>query len=292
MRIVEEFGQWLVGVGVKTHDTRFSEMIDILRIIVQHYKDENMPELFEKYDEATLYVVLTEATAFVRIFFAFKKTKSHKLPRTKFKEMLKGPLLPWNESPDQANIQARNTLFELEMAALFKSAGLKISSYDDVEFRFKKKTFNVQCKRIHSPNMISENVSGAATQITRRMQGSNTKGLICICIDKLTEKEGWILQAENHQNAGLSLDQICRDFIHTNNHLWQNLVNTNILGTLIIMNAIALLNKPDSLLTNCRQATMDIIPRNIIHQQSDYRLIKDLSKKLLKPKAISSFCGS
>jgi len=59
---------------------------------------------------------------------------------------------------------------------------------------------------------------------------------------------------------------------------------------LIVINAKAVLqNGLSSQLTNCRHTTLDIIPKNIFFQQSDYRLIKSLSSKVMSPKAIGSF---
>ncbi len=227
----------------------------------------------------------------MRIYLAFKNTKSHDLPRAKFKEMLTGPLLPQDESPSENNIHGRNVLFELEMAALFKRAGLKISKYDDVQFNFKKKQFNVQCKRIHSHTGVAANVDSAVCQITKRMKDSNTKGLICLSIDKISDKEGYVLEAESHESVVLSLNQICGDFISLNREFWQSLVNINVLGALIFFGAIALLknHKNGPLLISCRQTTMDIIPKNIFPQQSDYKLIKALSSRLMNLKAIGHY---
>ena len=161
----------------------------------------------------------------------------------------------------------------------------------DIQFNFKKKQFNVQCKRIHSPKRVADNISIAVDQITTRMKDTQTKGLICLSIDKISEKEGYVLEAENHESVGPSLGKICGDFINIQRTNWQNLVNINVLGTLIVINAIALLKNYEHgpLLTNCRQTTLDIIPRNIFLQQSDYRLIRALSLKIMNPKALGRF---
>lgn len=290
LKLVQEFDQWLIQNGIETRGSRLNEVIDLLKVIVDHYKADKVTQLLSNYDQATLWVVLTDATAFIRVFLAFKNSKSHELPRGKFKEMLVGPLLPWDESPTKNNIHGRNTLFELEMAAVFKRAGFKITNYDDIQFNFKKKKINVQCKRIHSPQRVADNISTAVGQITKRMKDSQTKGLICLSIDKISDTEGYILEAENHKSVGPSLGKICGNFINIQRINWQNLVNINVLGTLIVINAIARLkNYEHDLLTTCRQTTLDIIPKNIFLQQSDYRLIKALSSKIMTPKAIGRF---
>lgn len=284
LELIQEFDQWLLQNGIKTDGSRLYEVINLLKVIVEHYKVDKVTQLLANYDEATLWVVLTDATAFIRVYLAFKNTKSHELPRAKFKEMLAGPLLPWDESSTKNNIHGRNTLFELEMAAVFKRAGLKITNYDDIQFNFEEKQFNVQCKRIHSPKRVAANISSAVDQITKRMKDSKTRGLICLSIDKISDKEGYVIEAENHESAGLSLEKICEDFINIQRTNWQNLININVLGTLIVINAIALLG--GRLLTHCRQTTLDIIPKNIFLQQSDYRLIRALSSKIMNSKAI------
>jgi hypothetical protein len=287
LKSVQEFNEWLIQNGVKTDGSRLYKVIEILKVIVDHYKEDKVSQLVANYDEAILWVILTDATAFMRVYFAFKSTKSHLLPRAKFKEMISGPLLPWDESPTEDNIHGRNILFELEMDATLKRVGLKIVHYDDIQFNFKKKKFNVQCKRIHSPNRLATNVSNAVDQITKRMSDSDTKGLICLSIDKLTGKEGCFFETENPENVGPSLDKICRDFINKNRKYWQNLTNINVLGTFIVINTIALLyHRQNPILTSCRQITLDIIPNNIFPQQSDYRLIKSLSAQIMYSKNI------
>ncbi len=165
LKLVKKFDQWLIQNGIKTSGSRLHEVIGLLKIIVDHYKADKVTQLRSNYDEATLWVVLTDATAFVRIYLAFRNTKSHELPRTEFKKMIAAPLLPWDESPNKNNIHGRNTLFELEMATVFKNADLKITNYDDVQFDFKNKQFNVQCKRIHSSKGVAANVSNAVAQM-------------------------------------------------------------------------------------------------------------------------------
>lgn len=282
LTILEQLSQWLIRTGITINGTRYFELIELLRVIVDHYKKSEISQLLNKYDEATLWVALTDATAFVRIYLGFKDIKSHCLPRAKLKEMLDGPLLPWNESPDVSNIHARNTLFELEMAAWFKRAGLEVTNYDDAQFDFMDHTFNIQCKRIHSPKRIGENVASAVSQITKRMDSqARTRGLICLCIDKISEKEGWILEVDDHRSIPHFLDRIAKDFIMSHNHLWQRVLNIHVLGTLVVFNALALIKgAPDPMLTHCRQTTLDIIPDNTPYQQYDYRLVKELSARL------------
>jgi|GEM_PF-904201 len=279
---LEESEKWLSNIGVPVDGTRFSEILEIVRIILDHYKRDEISKLLRNYPEGHLYYALTDATAFIRIYLTFKSIKSDKLPRAKLKEMLIGPLLPWDEAPAKGNIHGRNTLFELETAARFMSAGLNVTNFDDVQFNYKKHAFNIQCKRIHSPKRIRDNVSDAVNQTTKRMRKNpDMKGLICLSIDKISEKEGLILEVKNEQDIGSHLEQIPHEFIHSFRDAWQNLINIHILGTLVVFNALAIINDKTHLLTQCRQVTLDIIPQKAFYQLEDYRLIKSLGKTII-----------
>jgi hypothetical protein len=281
LSILEESEEWLSNVGVPVVGTRFSEILETVRIIVDHYKRKKISKLLENYPEANLYYALTDATAFIRVYYNFKNLKSDKLPRAKLKEMLIGPLLPWDEAPDKGNIHGRNILFELETAARFMSAGLNITSFDDVQFNYRKHAFNVQCKRIHSPRRIRDSVSDAVQQITKRMnKNPDMKGLICLSIDKISEKEGLILEVRTEKDIEPHIARIPYEFIDSYRDIWQHLINIHILGTLIVFNAVAIIYDNAPLLTQCRQVTLDIIPQRTFYQLKDYRLINALGKEI------------
>ena len=281
LSILENCSRWMVQIGIDLTNTRFEKILTILRVIVDHYKQDNISELYNKYSEATLFYVLTDATAFMKIFLFLKDKKSHQIPRRKIIESISGPILPWEEEPKQGTSHSRNTIFELETAVLFHESGLEIKDFDDVRFLFDNYAFNVQCKRIHSPKRIADNVKEAATQISNQNGNKpKVKGIIFLCIDKLTEKEKVILEVNHENEVGPHLDMITREFIQTYNHLWQNLININILGTAIFIKILANIkryNKP--MPTICRHRILDIIPDKN-HQPHDYLLIKKLSAKL------------
>lgn len=283
MSLLEEYNEWMTDpIGINVKGTRLENTLSLLRIIVDHYRQNKVLELMQKYDEATLFYVLTDTITFIELFAFFKNKKSHEIPRGKLMQSINGPILPWKEEPEKGTAHSRNTSFELETAVWFHKSGLEIKNFDDVQFLFDNHTFNVQCKRIHSFKKISDNVESAVTQISKRMEvSSKMKGIICLCIDKLAEKEGWVLQVNNENEIGPHLDKLTHDFIRSYRHLWQKLVNINILGTAIVINTLASI-KQDTypMLTTCKHTMVDIIPNKAFQQEYDYLLIKRLGTKL------------
>ncbi len=291
LRILEDCNSWMVDqVRINIKETRFEKILSILRIIVDYYEQNKVHELMQQYDEATLFFVLTDATTYIKLFDFFKDKKDHEIPRRKLIESINGPILPWEEVPDKGTDHSRNISFELETAVWFHKSGIKIEDFDDVQFLFDNHSFNVQCKRIHSLKRIADNVAIAVQQISKRMQkGNKMKGIICICIDKYTEKEGWILQANHVDEIGPHLDKLAMDFIRDYRHHWQNLANISILGTAIVVNILASIKQdPFPMLTTCKNTVIDIIPNQGIGQDYDYSLIKNLSIHLGDSRTIKS----
>ena len=275
-------GEWLNIIGVETANTRFDKVLRLNKEIVEHYKNNFVEELIEQHGNLKLWFALTEASSFIDIHEAFKTQKSHVHPRSKLKRMLKGPYHSWDEDVHANNIEARNTLFELEAASKFRKGGAKITGFDDVDFVFKKTKFNVQCKRLHSEKNVRNNVSEAATQFYKRMRSRpNLKGIICLSIDKLTGKEEMILKVKSPDEITPKLAVISNSFLSKYRGLWHNLINTNILVVLIFVHVVATIQEhPHDLLTTCCDIAFDVIPQQDFLQVFDYNLIIELGQRL------------
>jgi hypothetical protein len=288
---LEACNKWLTEqVGIKVDDTRFEMVLTLLRTIVEHYASDKVDELLKEYDEPTLYYVLTDAASFMKIYDFFKVKKSNEIPRRKLIESINGPLLPWDEDPVNGTAHGRNIAFELETAISFYRTGLAIESYDDVQIEFNNHHFNVQCKRLHSTKRIFNSINSAAAQITERIADKNNyKGLIYLCIEKLSETEGYILEVDHVDHIGPHLDRLTHKFIKENSHIWHKLLNHNILGTAVVLNALARIDeKPYPLLTTCRHTMLDIIPNEGTGQDYNYLLIKDLGRQMVATKMLIS----
>lgn len=279
---LQRTGQWLDSIGIQTHNTRFDEVLELNREIVEHHKNNLVEDLIEKHGNLKLWFALTEASSFIQIHEAFKIQKSHLRHRAKLKMMLEGPYHSWDEDVDVGNIEPRNTLFELEAASKFKKAGAKITGFDDVDFVFKKTKFNVQCKRIHSEKKVKDNVSEAATQFYKKMRARpNLKGIICLSIDKLTGKEEMILKVGSSDEIRPKLAIVSNAFLAKYRGLWHSFVNTNILAVLLFVHIVATINEqPYDLLTTCRDIAFDVIPHQSSYQIADYNLIVELGERL------------
>lgn len=276
---LEKGDGWLKGKGIGTTKSRFSDILNLTRIIIDHQKRNDIQRLLSSYDNLELYCALSEGFAFAEICEAFKDEKNHILHKSKLKKMIGGQFFSWDEPPIGDN--ARNTQFELETAAKFKKVGMEIVGLDDVDFIFERVKFNVQCKRLHSQERVSTTISEGADQFGKKME-PGTKGIICLSIDKLLEKENEKipLPVKDEQEIGLTLGQLSDAFTNNYRTLWQNLLDTNILGILVFVHKVARMKEePHDLLTTCRNIDLVTLPQNILGM-NDRDLVKKLARKI------------
>ncbi|MEW5911460.1 MAG: hypothetical protein AB1814_02830 [Thermodesulfobacteriota bacterium] len=279
---LKETEKWLQGIGIVTSGSRFQEILKIVEAVVEHYNRGRIADLETKYGSQTVWAALLDSLAFIDIHEEFRYLKSHERPISKLRSILEGPLHSWEESPDKNNIQPRNTLFELEVAARLKKSGLQITGFDDVDFIFQHATINVQCKRVHSPKQVKANIDKASEQFRKRMDPEGKiRGIICLAIDKLTGTEDKIIKVNNEGEIGLRLNQVINTFREQYKHTWIGLLNINILAVMIFLRAIIdIKDNPYDLRTSACQVAVCAISDEQYLQFTDKRLIKNLSEKL------------
>ena len=280
LKRLNETRDWLSNIKLKIDGSRFSDILEHVNLICDYHEQNKVQDLLDNFDNEILWYALLESGAFLDIHQAFKKLKSHQIPRAKLVEILKGPFLPKDEDPVAQNIHSRNTLFELQIAAKINNAGIEVIGFDDIDFILDEQQFNAQRKRIHSLKRIEENVQKAYEQIQSRLKNNeNQKAIICISIDKLAEKDGKILRVKRAKDIAPEMVRSTSDFIETYKKYWQNFVDIRLIATLVYFQAAAIVEDLN-LLTCCHQIEIDpiAIPENL--QSREYALILSMVEKL------------
>jgi hypothetical protein len=105
--------------GIDTTQSRFTDIVDLKRIVLDHQKRNDIQRLLNtNYNEQLKYVfALIEGFAFAEICDAFKEEKNHILNKSKLEKMIEGPFFSWDEP--FAGDNARNTQFEFGDALFF-----------------------------------------------------------------------------------------------------------------------------------------------------------------------------
>lgn len=270
---------WLNKVRAAITETRFEKILETLRDIVDYARDERFDELVEKYGNTVLWTALSEASQFRIVYKKFGHVSRNKLRQRTIRQITSGPFHNWDEESDGGSIHGRNFLFELETAALLAVPGIKVIGFNDVDFRFSKKTFNVQCKRPQSEARIEANVEKAINQIKKQIGYSRKKyGIIAINIDKLAGIESLYFETSDHLRFAEELQQLGSQFIDRHRHLWQHQLYDRLLGVAVFVHGLCIYQN-DTIVTG-RQVVFDVIPQERSLQLADYHLAMKLAAKI------------
>lgn len=268
---------WLGSLNIDTKGTRFRTLYDNVQAINEEYLEKRA---ITSLDPKTVYYSLTESIAFTTIYEAFKSRPDH-LPKRKVKESLGGPFFAKEEIPGDANVNPRNYLFELELAARFILHGFNVTSFEDIEFKFECFRVCVQCKRPQSDKSVESNINGAYNQLKSFIFEKDTKGLIAISVEKvlgIDDIDDKFLPTNDENQIGSVIDNHINNFRGRYEWAWKQILNIDVLAILTIMRFISML-EPKRLPTHTY--IINVIPLfcgGIVNSVND-RLLKVIYEK-------------
>lgn len=175
---------WLekLGIGQGRHD-RIHWAIDVLHRIVDLEKRDGLPAGVSLLD---CYVAALDALEIHDIMNAFEGEPASVLA-PKLERILSGSRLPSDET--KRNSQARNTMFELALAAGWRSRGLNVCIGEpDITLRLADVTFLVECKRPFAEHGIRANIRDAFSQLKTKLgrPGKSTStGIAAVSVSRI-----------------------------------------------------------------------------------------------------------
>jgi hypothetical protein len=132
---------------------------------------------------------LFEAMEIHEIMRAFRGSTSAAL-KTKLARALSGPFSAFEERP--TNSSARNTMFELSLAAGWRNSGVEVEIGEpDIRIRFDTAAFQVECKRPFSENSVRSNIVEAGSQLGDALDkpgSENDYGIVAISLSRVFRK--------------------------------------------------------------------------------------------------------
>lgn len=240
--------QWLESLGRRVANTRFDTILKNVAAINDHDKTKSLDRLIESVGDETICYSLTESIAFVEIFKTFRHLSPSIIPKAKLKDILGGPFLPSEEVTGTANVNNRNILFELELAAKLMDNKIEVKGFDDFEFSYEGKDYFIQCKRPFSERNFEDNIiNNAVEKLEQKLVDDKQAGIIAISLEKLVPIDE---QFQDLSQIKKILEPIGAEFIKTHEHYWKNIDNPKIIIVLLVFKFVVRLLK-ENLLTTC-----------------------------------------
>ncbi len=268
---------WLADMGYDYAKTRVGNYSKHLIEIAEYNKSGEMGKLLSKGNYFELITSLYEAQELVRIYQVFHAYDDSSLFK-KLGYFIKGPRSYVDENPSTSSNLARNTAFELSLAAEMASAGFKIVITEDYDIGFEVdgKQIIIECKRPQVDHQVNGNIKGALRQLNSRYTDKKQRGLIALSIDRIINPDFKSLNVDFPEQLGERLSDIADSFIESNMRKWQYPQDTRTIGAIIQYGGPSII-KSEKLLT----VFSNIIISNVINRpEEDRQLLKMLLERL------------
>ncbi len=153
-------------------------------------------------------VALTESNELVTVL-SYLESIPPQCAKKKLQVALQGPHLPADE--DAQSNEARNTMFELNLAARLHRAGLtvKIGGDADLDFTCGGVRWFGECKRPYRVETIEANLAKACYQLGQRLSSSRlaARGLLAISVSRPLAAKAPFLEYAGEAQLGASLKE-------------------------------------------------------------------------------------
>lgn len=178
---------WLQSLGIEPKSDRWHQAVQMVK---KAKKQREIVEGGGSRGQINNYMDgLFEALEIHEIVVAFNGDSSPAL-KAKLMRALCGPISPFDEEPK--NSDARNTMFELSLAADWKNAGSEIEVGEpDIKLRAATAVFQTECKRPFSENSVRKNIEEAASQLGKELDRSSNEldyGIVAVSLSRVFTK--------------------------------------------------------------------------------------------------------
>lgn len=171
---LEKAVKWLDELGLGNAQDRLHKYLDSVR--------QQLPLPASVREAAEMGFVFLEGREFVDIYEAYEGAETAAL-RAKLERVLKGS---WTLSEESVkNSSARNTMFELSLAAGLRLRGVDVEIGEpDVVINLPKGQYLVECKRPFRESSVGANVKGAERQLRADLK-SEQHGVIAVSLSRI-----------------------------------------------------------------------------------------------------------
>lgn len=270
---------WLISNKIKLENSRFEQIYNNFIEIIEYSNQKKINEYVKLYGFDTYLYSSLDAFSYIEIYRALSKQTNlpQKKLRDKLNEIIKGPFLPKDENPLISNVNSRNIFFELELASILLKKGISITDLDDIQFQYDFYNFHIDCKRLISRDKIEYNIKKAYNQLKGKLNNSNDRGIIALCLDKLPKIDDKVFPTNNPNEIQKQLNLIGDIFRNNHQSIWEKFINTKIISVFLFIKFISILNDEKILYS----WQIDLIPlcENKL-QINEFNLLKRLAESL------------
>jgi hypothetical protein len=208
---------WLGVLGIQPNQTRFNRYREILGTVLEHRMAGTVDELRLVVPLEQYRIAFIESTDLIAIAKSFGRIRGPCF-REKIRVAVTGPVHPLDEKKN--GLKARDFLFELGVAAFFRSRKFPVLTYTDKDLitRVSGHILLVECKRPQSKNKVRRSIEKATRQLMKHFKnykrGDMLRGLIALDISSVMNPQRMYLNADSDEAIETEVNGLLAHF-HT-----------------------------------------------------------------------------
>jgi hypothetical protein len=276
--------KWLSDKGIAVTENRFAETKESMLTISTLYEQGKLNDLPPVWGNEKIIASILEATSFVNIYKAFNDLPDHLVPRNSLKKAMTGSYLSQTEDATTNTNEARNFLFELELAAHLASNGVEILDFDDITFELDDTVWNIQCKRPMYDRNIDGHIEKAVQQginfFDREKSKLVPRGIIAISVDKILGSDKTVIRTFSADTLNDYLSNKLKEFVRQNEHKWQRKTDNRILAVLFFVRAVVETKNPSLTIGPIKYFGIDYLISPSTHKADDALRFQSFAKLL------------
>jgi hypothetical protein len=258
---LQEVATWLGRLGVDESRTRVGEYRRVMQRLADVHARGDTDALRGAWPSAL--VPLFESEELVTIHAWLSGPEYDDYVRERMRVVASGPSSYTRENTSSGN-RARNTAFELALAARIVAAGLPLdrSVPSDVSVRLATRTVVIECKRPQSENALEGNVDDARHQLRERYRTADRPGfvgVIAIDLTKVLNPNLELLRDVPESEIGEILSGALADYSREHERMWQKNRDQRTSAVLLRLSVVAHL-ADETRLTSCHQVVVSFLP--------------------------------
>lgn len=258
---LQNVAAWLGRLGIDESRTRVGQYRRVMQRLADAHARGDADAL--RADWPSAMVPLFESEELVAIHQWLSGPEYDDFVRERMRIVASGPSSYTEENTSSGN-RARNTAFELAMAARIVAGGLPLdpSVPADVSVRLATRTVVMECKRPQSEKALEGNVDDARHQLRERYRTANRPGfvgVIAVDLTKVLNPSLDLLRGVPESELREVLSGALADYSREHERVWQKNRDEQTSAVLLRLSVMAHLSG-ETLLTSCHQVVVAFMP--------------------------------
>lgn len=270
--------EWFNSFGFKTPATRLGKYKKHIDELSKLYESKSLSTANFNAAFSDYIVAISETSELLRVYSGLSNIQEEEL-----KSYIKFVLSGKSERPDPNEFDpARDIAFELLVISLFRRAGFDVYFKGDADLIIwgEGQEFFIECKRLKSKKQIKRHIRKALKQLHKRYKTSQapslTRGLICLSITDLVNRDHGILEGDTPDALGKMASKYVDFFISRYKHHWQRTKDSRFLGVIVDFFTPAVI-KSENLITTCMQMAVN---NSCALNSFDYQLLFKVARRM------------